>query len=413
MPDAPTGSMLGTILTGWAELVAPKPLVVLFDEVDTLTGECMLSFLGQLRGGFADRGVGKFPVSIALVGMRDLRDYLIKLKGGAEPNPGSPFNIKKDSAVIGNFSKEDIKALFAQRTEETGQKITRQALDYVWEQSRGQPWIVNNLFMRATMEVLDRNDFRTVGLKEIKEARKQMVDARETHLDSLEYRLRDPHVKRVIQAIITGESEQPLSPDDHDVALTMDLGLIRYDPEQGFVISNPVYEEVLLRFLDNRYRLSAPPPSSWRWQKDDGTLDMDALLKEFQDFWETNSEMWEQKADYTEAFPHLLLVAFLQRVTNGTGRVEREYAAGSGRMDIAVEYKGQWDIIEIKLWRDKQNYDKLRAKGLEQIKGYANKFPRARKLYLVIFDRRTAAASLDWKDKLKWEDADGVTVVGG
>jgi hypothetical protein len=137
MPDSPPMALLGTMLSSWAALVAPKPLVVLFDEVDTLTGEAMLNFLAQLRGGYADRGVGKFPVSIALVGLRDLRDYLIKLKGGVEPNPGSPFNIKEDSAILGNFDKDDIAALFAQRTAETGQKITRQALDYVWEQSRG------------------------------------------------------------------------------------------------------------------------------------------------------------------------------------------------------------------------------------------------------------------------------------
>jgi hypothetical protein len=56
--------------------------VVLFDEVDVLQDQAMVSFLRQLRGGFAMRGVGTFPVSMALVGMRDLRDYLIRSKDG-------------------------------------------------------------------------------------------------------------------------------------------------------------------------------------------------------------------------------------------------------------------------------------------------------------------------------------------
>jgi len=73
--DREPEGLLRTTLKKWAELVAPQPLIVLFDEVDVLEGETMISFLRQLRGGFADRGVGKFPVSIALVGMRDLRDY--------------------------------------------------------------------------------------------------------------------------------------------------------------------------------------------------------------------------------------------------------------------------------------------------------------------------------------------------
>ena len=55
--------ILNSLLTDWAVKVAPKPLVVLFDEVDVLEGELMISFLRQLRSGFADRSIGKFPVA--------------------------------------------------------------------------------------------------------------------------------------------------------------------------------------------------------------------------------------------------------------------------------------------------------------------------------------------------------------
>jgi hypothetical protein len=410
---SPGGTELGTTLSNWAGLVAPRPLVILFVETDCLQGDTMIAFLRQLRDGFADRGPGKFPVSLALVGMKDLKDYITAAKGGVPPNPGSPFNIKADSAILGNFSRENVGQLFAQRTAETGQAITDEALDYVWEQSGGQPWIVNNLFMRATMRVLDDESTETVTKDIIIAARKQMIDGRETHLDSLEYRLKDPRVKRVIEAVFTGDADSPLNVNDHDVQLCLDLGLVRFDNDKGYIISNPVYEETLLRFLDDGYRTASPPPSSWRWQKDDGTLDMPALLREFQDFWETNSEVWEEKADYTEAFPHLLLMAFLQRVTNGSGRIEREYAAGSGRMDIAVEYLGKWNIIEIKLWRRKQSYDKVKAKGLEQIRAYGAKFPHTEGLYLVIFDRRPGAADRPWEERLTWAEEGGVTIVGG
>jgi hypothetical protein len=95
--------MLADILGKWAALCAPKPLVVLFDEVDTLSGQTLISFLRQLRGGFATRGVGRFPTSVALVGMRDLKDYLITTKDGVALNPGSPFNIKEDSLDFAQF----------------------------------------------------------------------------------------------------------------------------------------------------------------------------------------------------------------------------------------------------------------------------------------------------------------------
>jgi hypothetical protein len=41
--------------------------------------------------------------------------------------------------MLANFHKNDIAKLFAQRTAETGKEITGEALDYVYEQSGGQP----------------------------------------------------------------------------------------------------------------------------------------------------------------------------------------------------------------------------------------------------------------------------------
>jgi hypothetical protein len=123
----------------WAQLIAPKPLVVLFDEVDVLEGYALIGFLRQLRSGFAMRGIGKFPVSVALVGMRDLKDYITAAKDGVAPNPGSPFNIKEDFAILSNFTYIDMEKLFVQRTEETGQRIEKAALEYMYEQSQGQP----------------------------------------------------------------------------------------------------------------------------------------------------------------------------------------------------------------------------------------------------------------------------------
>jgi hypothetical protein len=383
----------------WAELVAPRPLIVLIDEVDVLQGEPLISFLRQLRGGFADRGVGKFPISIALVGMRDLKDYITAAKGGVPVNPGSPFNVKADSAYISNFTKDDVAKLFAQRTAETGQQITPEALDCVYEQSRGQPWIVNSLFKRATMRVLDEKSAETVTIEHIREAREQMIRARETHLDALAYRLENPAVRKMMETFFSGELDMKLA-DSEGFRLCQDLGLV--DVEDGSpIIANPIYREVLARQITYSPQLAIPKPE-WKWAKPDGTLDMDALLRNFQEFWRNNSETWEEMSDFTEAFPHLLLMAFLQRVANGEGRIEREYAAGRGRMDLAIEYKGAWNIIEIKLLRDKQSLGSVKAEGIKQILQYRDRIDPQAPCYLLIFDRRTKKAG--WAKRLTWEN---------
>jgi len=402
-------SMLNNILLNWSQLVAPKPLVVLFDEVDVLEGDTMISFLRQLRGGFASRGTGKFPVSIALVGMRDLKDYITASKDGVAPNPGSPFNIKADSASLSNFQKEDITMLFAQRTAENGQLITREALDYVYEQSKGQPWIVNNLLMRATMRILEFESTETVTLTHVEEACQQMILARETHLDALAYRLREPGVRGVVEPILTGESDPGLA-ESNAFRLCMDLGLVAL--ERGTpVIANPIYREVIARHLTFGQQAAIPEPE-WIWENPDGSLDMHRIMKEFQSFWRQHADLWEVKTDYTEAFPHLLLMAFLQRVLNGGGRVEREYAAGRGRMDLCIEYNNYRYIIEIKLLHWYQTPDAVREKGLEQIRRYREKFAPDTPAFLVIFDRRNKEDKKPWDERITWELDGDVNVLG-
>jgi hypothetical protein len=415
IPELPVDNpelLLYKTIQKWSELIAPKPLVILFDETDVLEGEALISFLRQLRSGFAERGVGKFPVSVALVGMRDLKDYITAAKDGVPVNPGSPFNIKEDSSVLSNFTQTDVESLFAQRTEETGQTINRDALEYVYEQSRGQPWIVNSLFKRATMRILDEDSSATVTLEHIKEAREQMILARETHLDALSHRIRDARVKKIIEPIITGDFNPELGRENPDIQYVMDMGLIKWETQTGLQIANPLYAEIITRNLNSGYHDIMPPPSSWQWETPDGFLDMDALLKEFQEFWRKHSEIWEQKADYTEAFPHLLLMAFLQRVLNGGGHIDREYAAGRGRMDLAVEYNNKIYIIEIKLIHSYNSPSEILEEGLEQITKYRDKIDATAPAYLVIFDRRAEAKEKPWEERLSWKTESDIVIVG-
>ncbi|GHU94950.1 hypothetical protein FACS189479_08180 [Spirochaetia bacterium] len=411
--DNNTEGLLQTTLMKWSEQIAPKPLIVFFDEVDVLTGDALISFLRQLRGGFAERGIGKFPISIALVGMRDLKDYITVTKGGAAPNPGSPFNIKEDSVLLSNFHKADIAKLFAQRTIETGQQITEEALDYIYDQSRGQPWIVNSLFKRATLRVLDKDDYSTVTIEHIQEAREQMIQARETHLDALAVRLNDERIYKIIETLMTGIADPFLS-DSDEFNYCLDLGLV--SQEHGTPqVANPIYREVLARQLTKGQQAAITEPE-WKWEKDDGSLDMDALLREFQKFWRLNSETWEeqrkQKFRYTEAFPHLLLQAFLQRVTNGGGRIDREYAAGRGRMDLALEFREKKYIIEVKLLKEKQSLQTVKEEGLRQITKYRDTVDSSAPAYLVIFDRRGESKKAPWDERLSWDTENDITVVG-
>ncbi len=92
--------------------------------------------------------------------------------------------------------------------------------------------------------------------------------------------------------------------------------------------------------------------------------------------------MWLEKFSYKEAGPHLLLLAFLQRIVNGGGRIHREYALGTKRVDIRIDWKSQIFVIELKIWRRESDL----PKGLEQTAQYMDR-SQATEGHLVIFDR--------------------------
>lgn len=399
------GSLLSATLTSWAGLCAPKPLVVLFDEVDTLVGAALISFLRQLRGGFASRGVGRFPTSVALVGMRDLKDYLVQTKDGVAVNPGSPFNIKKDSYTLRNFSELEIRSLLGQHTEATGQVFTEEALAEVCRLTCGQPWLVNTLADLSVTRLV--TDGSPVTADHIEAAKEELIKSRAVHIDSLAERLRDPKVKRVVQPILAGASDPTLAEGD-EFRLCMDLGLVTL--EEGVPsIANPIYREVLIRTLNYGQQLAIPAPE-FRWKKADGDLDMETLFDEFQIFWRRNGDLWEQKADYTEVFPHLLLMAFFQRVLNGGARLTREAAVGRERMDMLIEWQGFKHIIEIKLVHPRDGRESTLQQGLKQIARYADKVGRDATRTLVIFDRTTAGRAMPWEERLRREEYGNVVV---
>jgi hypothetical protein len=135
----------------------------------------------------------------------------------------------------------------------------------------------------------------------------------------------------------------------------------------------------------------------------DGRLDMPRLLAAFQQFFRENSEVWLERFDYKEARPQLLMQAFLQRIINGGGRVDREYGLGRRRTDLLVvwNYPGgvQRAVIELKLLRD--SLEKTLTTGLAQTWEYADR-SGAEEAHLVIFDR-TPGVSWDAKS---WQRAE-------
>ncbi|MBM4458202.1 MAG: ATP-binding protein [Chloroflexi bacterium] len=378
-PAEAEGQRIRAALQRWAQ-AAPRPLVLFMDEIDALQDVTLISVLRQLRSGHADRPRG-FPWSVALIGMRDVRDYKTASGGSERLNTASPFNIKTRSLTLGNFSLEEVAALYGQHTADAGQVFTAEAVSLANALTQGQPWLVNAL-AKVAAEELAPDPAQPLTTDIILEAKEVLIQRQETHLDSLAERLREPRVRQIIEPMLAGQALGDVPTDD--IRFVLDLGLCRRDPSGGLVIANPIYREVIPRVLASSARDSLPllRPT---WLTVGGKLDPSRLLDAFLAFWRQHGQPLLKSAPYHEIAPHLVMMAFLHRVANAGGVLEREYAIGSGRIDLLLRYGDVRLAIELKTWRPGER-DPL-AQGLAQLDEYLTGLglPTG---WLVIFDQR-------------------------
>ncbi len=387
-----SGQKIRAALQTWAES-SPRPLVIFIDEIDALQDQALISILRQLRDAYPNRPKA-FPQSVGLIGLRDVRDYKVAAGGSDRLNTSSPFNIKVRSLTLRNFNAEEVAELYAQHTEDTGQVFTPEATALAFELTQGQPWLVNAL-AKEIVEELVTDESIAITTEHILESKEIIIKRQDTHLDSLAERLRENRVKAIIEPMLAG-LELGNVPND-DIQFLIDLGLCKMDSQGGLTIANPIYREVLPRVLTVTPMASLPQiaPS---WLTAQGKLDTQALLKTFMAFWLQHGEPLLKSASYPEIAPHLVLMAFLHRVINGGGTLEREYAIGRDRMDLCLCYGEVTLGIELKVWRTKKA-DPL-SKGLEQLDGYLARLGQDSG-WLVIFDRRENALELE--ERLKTE----------
>lgn len=395
------------LLRLWTGADRSRPAVLLLDEIDALVGDTLISVLRQLRAGYADRPE-YFPASVVLCGVRDLRDYRIHTGGGEIVTGGSAFNVKAESIRVGNFTRADIADLYGQHTAETGQRFEAEIFDKVWDDTAGQPWLVNALAREACFKLPEGKDrARPIDVELYLQAREQLIRSRGTHLDQLADKLKEERIHRVMANLLSGETAAETISSD-DLQYVQDMGLITLDNQ--IRIGNAIYREIIPRELTWTRQLSIAEETLW-YVADDKRLDMRKLLQAFQQFFRENADAWIERFQYKEAGPQLLLQAFLQRIVNGGGRITREYGLGMRRMDLYLEwpldealaFRGPLQRIVLELKLQRESLKSTLAAGLAQTARYAETCG-ADEAHLLIFDRSTRKP---WSKKI-WQRSEAV-----
>ncbi len=369
-----------------------KPVVLFIDEIDALLDDILISILRQLRDGYQHRPKG-FPVSVVLVGLRDVRDYKVMIRPELNTyGTSSPFNVKSDSLLLENFSREQVSKLLDQHTGETGQVFPEEVKDEIFTLGNGQPWLTNALANQIIYVILKNDYSRKITLETVAQAKRQLILRRDTHLDHLSDKLKEDRVKRIVQAIISGD-QITFDVLDDDIVYIRDLGMVSQESPLQF--ANPIYAEIIPRIMASPMQESIPKEiQTPRFVDKDGSLDMEKLLKEFQVFYRRNGGAWLDRYHYKESAHHLLLMAFLQRVINSGGDINREMAVGNRRIDMLVTYGKQEFAIEMKIKHDKHTLED----GKDQLADYLD-ILGLKEGYLVIFD----PADKEWEEKIYYK----------
>jgi len=394
-PDDPTKQEyrnLKNYLNAWT-INQSKPIVLFIDDIDALLDDALISILRQLRDGYQGRPK-HFPSSIALIGLRDVRDYKIRNREDQKPIiTASPYNINAQSILMDNFSREETFELLEQHTTETGQVFNTEVKEEIYRLSQGQPWLVNALANQIVSEILHEDYSKEITLDIVREAKNKLIIQRDTHLDSLIDKLREEKIKSIIQAIINGENILYDSLNDV-ISYVRDLGIVSQKSPLRF--ANPIYAEIIPRVMASAFEESLPMEIETPWfVNQDGSLNMEKILKEFQEFYRENAESWLSRFEFKESAHHLLMMAFLQRIINSGGEITREMAVGNKRVDLLVEFNRQRFAIELKIKRGNQSIEK----AILQLNKYLDRLG-LKEGYLVIFDPGPG----EWEDKIYYKE---------
>jgi hypothetical protein len=429
-------------LLNYLSVKLDKDFVVFFDEADCLSEFPLITFLAQLRDGYILRKStkrSKFPSSIALVGMRDIRDYLTEARHGAESSgETSPFNIKRKAFTLPKFSLDEVKTLYHQHTDASGQIFEPEAIKRAWYWSEGQPWLVNALALETVDEILN-NDYSIAITKDlIDQAAEAIIKRRDTHIDSLLERLQERRVVEVMDSVFAGTpGKKPKKPSDRQYCI--DLGLVVETDNQMLRPANPMYSEVMSRMLTDEIQAALDNQISLFQWENNGIIFMSEILKRFQSFWRENAfsfplrindvdwrtrEVIQNELDslplaynlnesdtmsfigrvrnviarqYDEAAYSLILMAYLQKVVNGGALVHRQFCQGRGSVDLCVIHKSRYYLVEVKLLGQKSLDE-----SLNQLSGYLDTSGE-NEGWLVIFDRNR---NKSWEEKITWNDVD-------
>ncbi len=358
-------------------IIEYKKLVVFIDEFDGIPREELENFLTTLRDLYQQYKdiKQKALYSVGLIGIRNITKLVV---GGV-----SPFNIA-DQVELPPFSLKNVRYLYAQYTAETNQPFSEGAVKKIYEETEGQPWLVNRLGTILTVNVKP-GTAAPIDEEDVEKAIELLLREKNDHFDNL-YEKAKLYKETFVEIVF---DHVKYKADHKEQSWLEQYGLIK-DKNGSAVVANNIYKARFVEAFFDEVNVPVPAESPIPdYRLPDGRLHMERILLDFDQY----IAQIGVRAFYREDKPYektgqFLLTAWLyQFVRGGKGELHYEVLSGLGRMDILLTYRGIKYIIETKI--NRQNLTRTLNDGLTQVSTKYLASEAAHEGYLVIFDTRT------------------------
>lgn len=360
-------------------MVAPKPIVLIIDEVDQASNYAsFLKLLGMLRNKYLERHLLPTFKSVILAGVYDIKNLKLKLRPEEMHQSNSPWNIASDFKVDMRFSAEDIATMLQayEADHYTGMDVPEIAR-WLYEQTSGYPYLTTRLCQLMDEGQLPWNDQGATR------ALKSLISEKNVLFDDVMKKMHDfPELSDQVQRILYQGAVIPFNRSDK----AMEIGcMFDFLCEEGGVlkVSNRVFETWFYELFASQSKADEPLFAEGQREKtqfvNNGKLDMPLVLTKFCEHF---NDIYGSESDkFIEEKGRKLFMLYLRPIINGVGHYYVEARTRDNtRTDLVIDYQGQQHVIEMKIWRG----DSYNKRGEKQLREYLDYF-HLKKGYLVSF----------------------------
>jgi hypothetical protein len=381
-----------------------KKIVLLIDEVDASSNyEPFLVLLGMLRTKYLSRDLPQHYTfhSIVLAGVHDIKSLKFKLRNPEDAQYNSPWNIATDFKVVMEFYPNEIAFMLKQYSEAENVQIDFEPFsEKLYYYTSGYPFLVSKLCKTIAEDILPKKEGRKEDkskwtLDDLETSIQLLLKENNTNFDSLIKNLENNTdlYNLIYRLLLYGEN---IPYNTHTPIMSVGTMYGFFKEEAGRLrIHNRIYEQFIYTYVSVRKieegRVVDERFLGNQFTKDDGSLDLETVLRKFQAFMKEQYSKKDNKM--LEREWRLIFLAFLKPILNGQGHDFKEVETSEEkRLDVVVTYL-QWKyIIELKRWAGEKSHQK----GLNQLANYLE-IHGVESGFLLIFDDREKPS---WQEEL-------------